>query len=301
MLSILIPVFNYDIRILVSELIRQASIGQYTIEIIVSDDGSEHTYKEVNREVSVYERVNYFENEQNLGRSKIRNRLASFAAFDNLLFIDCDSEIHHAKYLHNYVRDIGVLPVICGGTAYQAKPGLKNNLRWLYGVKREQKNAEVRNVKPNQSFQTNNFLIQKQVFESIKFNENISGYGHEDTWFGFELWKRGIKIHHIDNALIHLGLDENEAFLKKTRKGIANLVQLIGMNEKVEKDYFIDSVSLLKVYYALKSLRLAGLLRFFFKWFESGLHNNLSGSKPSLICFDFYKLGLLSDLMQKNR
>ena len=89
-------------------------------------------------------------------------------------------------------------------------------LHWLHGLKREQSFAKDRNIQPNRSFKTNNFFIEKKVFNKVRFNENIQGYGHEDTLFGYELDKQNFTIFHIDNPVVHLGLESSEEFLRKT-------------------------------------------------------------------------------------
>ena len=87
-------------------------------------------------------------------------------------------------------------------------------LRWKYGRNREEKNASLRNQSPYQSFTAFNLLAPKDIFQKIAFNEKIDGYGHEDTLFGIELKKEGVTIAHIDNPIIHLGLDEHQVFIK---------------------------------------------------------------------------------------
>ena len=50
-------------------------------------------------------------------------------------------------------------------------------------------------------------MISKTCFEQISFNEDLQGYGHEDTLFGYELDKKNIQIHHLDNPVLN-GLDK---------------------------------------------------------------------------------------------
>ena len=57
------------------------------------------------------------------------------------------------------------------------------------------------------------------VLKDQGFNPLISGYGHEDTLFGFELEQNGIVIRHIDNPVLNAHLDSNTQFLYKTDAG----------------------------------------------------------------------------------
>ncbi|MBK9012976.1 MAG: hypothetical protein IPM82_02230 [Saprospiraceae bacterium] len=65
---------------------------------------------------------------------------------------------------------------------------------------------------------TNNFLIPRQLFLEIQFDETLRQYGHEDTLFGMELARRQVPIVHIDNPLEHIGLEPVDVFLRKTEQ-----------------------------------------------------------------------------------
>jgi glycosyltransferase involved in cell wall biosynthesis len=82
MFSILIPIYNFDVRPLVEALVgqcRKELEGEF--EILCFDDGSEREYLEKNRQLKVFPEVNYRELPQNLGRARIRNLLAESARF----------------------------------------------------------------------------------------------------------------------------------------------------------------------------------------------------------------------------
>ncbi len=99
-------------------------------------------------------------------------------------------------------------------------------LRWKYGKWREQRKASEKNKNPNEWFSTFNVLIEKTVFAKIRFNEELKQYGYEDTLMGYQLKKADIEVLHIDNGLIHEGLETNKEFLNKTKLGIENLSKL---------------------------------------------------------------------------
>ena len=103
MLSILIPVYNFDISRLVNNLNDLAYTADIDFEIIIIDDASEEEFKIKNRTLDKLDKVKYIEEAQNLGRSRIRNKLADMASFQYLLFIDCDSAISGKDYIKNYI------------------------------------------------------------------------------------------------------------------------------------------------------------------------------------------------------
>lgn len=300
MLSVLIPVYNFDVRDLVQELHKLAIRAKVEFEIILLDDGSEEEYKSINSSLGSLSNVSYQEEAVNLGRSKIRNNLAKLAQFENLLFMDCDSKITDPNYIENYVQLCGKYPIMCGGTTYTSSSTIATaqKLHWLHGLKREQWPAKVRNQEPNKSFHTNNFFIDKSLLQSIGFNEKMVGYGHEDTLFGFELQKRNVAITHIDNPVLHLGLESNEEFLRKTREGIKNLKRIVRINGYDNK--LSNTITLLTYYDKLRAFKLTKPIELLYKRYEHVLRKNLLSEKPKLFVFDLYKLGYLCSIAREN-
>jgi glycosyltransferase involved in cell wall biosynthesis len=301
MLSILIPVYNFNIVALVKELRRQAVIASIEFEIVVLDDCSSELLRDQNKEVTNLSNVIFRELDKNIGRSRIRNRLADMAKFSNLLFMDCDSEIPDDQYISRYIPFFGHEVVVCGGREYHPEQPEDPEyfLRWLYGLRREQIPVDVRNADPYRSFMTNNFLISKSILKLIHFDESIVKYGHEDTLFGLELKKHKIPVIHIHNPLIHTGLEATSEFIQKTGESIENLVILIKTG-KIDKEYYND-VKILRTYNFLKKFGLTGMVNRFFNWFYNALYMNMSGSNPSLFLFDIYRLTMFCRAMRSKR
>ena len=90
-------------------------------------------------------------------------------------------------------------------------------LRWKYGKKKEQLKASERNKHAHASFSTFNVLIDKSIFSKIRFNEELKQYGHEDTLLGYQLNIAGINVLHIDNGLMHDGVESNQDFLTQNK------------------------------------------------------------------------------------
>ncbi|MCL1932488.1 MAG: glycosyltransferase [Candidatus Azobacteroides sp.] len=292
MLSICIPIYNYEVGRLVRDLHLQAEKVGYPFEILLMDDASEEKFREMNQAIHL-EAVRYIQLNENIGRSKIRNRLAEEARFPRLLFMDCDSAVSSSCYIENYTPFFESQTVCCGGRIYEDKaPTDSTYLRWKYGVARECAPASEREKNPNAGFQTNNFLIHKHIFEKVKFNEDLTGYGHEDTLFGLELSGQGIVIRHIDNPLIHLGLESASEFLEKTENGIKNLyrVELL-LREKYPE--YINHSRIMRSKLFLQKLHLSGFTSKLFGIMRQPMKNRLLGKKPSLMIFDLYRLGLL--------
>ncbi|MEM1121127.1 MAG: glycosyltransferase [Bacteroidota bacterium] len=288
MLSILIPIYNFDCRQLVSDLRQQCLAEKIAFEIICFDDGSKHYFKDLNQSFSQLDGISYRELPRNLGRAKIRNELAKAAQYTYLLFLDCDSKVVSETYIKHYLAHLQPTTLLYGGRTYAQKPPLNNqlSLHYFFGLHREKISYEERKTKPYHSFMTNNFLIPKAVFFTIRFEEKIADYGHEDTLFGMALEQRGIPIIHLDNPLEHLGLETTATFLKKQRTAIKNLYTLHQENR-------IIATKLLQTFVNLKKYRTNQLVLFTLNKLQPIIWQQLHKRRPNLFFLDLFKLHYL--------
>ena len=292
MLSICIPVYNFDVRALVEDLSVQLSKAGFPFEILLMDDASDVVFRQKNQE-SESKNIRYIQLSENIGRSKIRNELARTAKYDYLIFMDCDSKVPSKEYINNYLPYCRPMTVCYGGRIYEKNPPCDSTfLRWKYGVERESQPASKRKENANYGFCTNNFLIHKAIFEILQFDEKLEGYGHEDTLFGLELMTKGIKIKHTDNPLIHIGLEDASVFLSKTENAVSNLSKI---NNLIKEKYptYTNHSKLTQSYCRINRLGMKKWLARLFRIMRPYLKRNLLGKNPSLRVFDLYKLGFL--------
>ena len=86
MLSILIPVYNYDIFPLVKMLNEEAIRLEVIFEILCLDDASDDMEIQIcNKAVQKFNNCIFEILAENIGRSEIRNKLAEKAHFENLI------------------------------------------------------------------------------------------------------------------------------------------------------------------------------------------------------------------------
>lgn len=296
MISICIPIYNFKVAKLVTSLTKQAKKATIAVEIILIDDCSDDSFKKEN--ASICAQHKYIELEKNIGRAAIRNLFLQYATYEYLLFLDCDSYIISNDFIKKYIASITSpeFSIVCGGRVYPQKLPSKNQiLRWKYGIKKESKSVTERSRYPNKSFMTNNFLIQKELFEQIKFDERLQQYGHEDTLFGHKLKKQKISITHIDNPVLNGDLETNHLFIEKTEQSIENLVKIVDYRNNDQS--LINDITLLKQYFKLR--KLIWLVNLIFFLIKPLIKRNLNSKNPSLILFDFYKLGTLSKMMKQ--
>lgn len=284
MLSILIPAYNYNIVALAQSLHQQALEQLVDFELIVMEDGSTQFLNE-NRAIEKLENCRYIISEKNIGRSAIRNKLADEAKYEHLLFMDGDAEVHTTNYIEKYLAFCHEDSIVIGGTAYDPdEHNPQYSLRLKYGRKREARTAPERD---KSNFATFNFLISKKIFNRVRFDENIDGYGHEDMLFGHQLHQLGYEFIQIENPLIHKGLDDNRTFIRKTEESARNLYLLY----KTGKYPYLNSESkLLNTYIKIDSYRLTRLFSFIYTLTRSVIQKCLCSKNPSLRLYDFYKL-----------
>lgn len=285
MLSILIPTYNYECRLLVRDLQRQAGLLGIDYEIIVADDASPISmYREMNREINTLPHCRLVELPENVGRARIRNRLADEARYEWLLFMDADAEVIDENFIANYLKHTDA-DVICGGLCHASTlPSPEVSLRYAYEKRADKRRAaHYRVQRPYEQFTPFNFMIRREVFLCIRFDERIMEYGHEDTLFGIELGKRKTNVRHIDNPLRHVGLEKNERFLEKTRAALRNLATM--------KDSMQNHSSLLSLYNMLHRVRMDGCIAHWFARREEQITARLMAAKPRLGLFFIYKLG----------
>lgn len=287
MLSILIPTYNQNIVNLVEHLHQQAIEQYIDFEIIVAEDGS-GMYLDDNHSICTLSNCVHIIHKNNVGRSAIRNSLADAAQYDHLLFMDCDAKVCSNHFVEKYLAFCNEECIVIGGTAYA--PDENNpeySLRLTYGRKREARHATERS---KNNFATFNFLISKNIFNKVRFDEDIRGYGHEDMLFGHRLHELGYEFIQIENPLIHCGLDSNAIFLQKTEEATRNLYRLYISGRY---PFLINESVLLHHFSRMQQYRLVPLLALLFRLTKAGIKKQLTSHRPSLLLYDLYKLSFM--------
>lgn len=287
MISICLPVYRYDVRPLVAELLRQAEEFAGEVEILVYDDASPDDGEWGRKELRKTVGIRYVELTKNLGRAAIRNKMAREASNKYLLMMDSDGWPSE-KFLWLWMYNAGEREamtaspsITVGGRKYAPSPpedpALK--LHWWYGTRRESPTQKQRTEMGALGFQSNNFGVEREVILQHPFSETHQGYGHEDTLWGQQLARTGIFIGHSNNSVIHLGLEPAAIFLSKQRQAIQNLALLKQQTPHL-RTRLIDLVERYPRLTALaKHLPEKWLVRYLCSW-----------SKPSLFALDLLKL-----------
>lgn len=285
MLSILIPTYNYKITKLVETLSMQLKQVDLPFEVLVLDDCSKNIdLIETNKTITQFTNCYYIQETVNKGRTATRQALAETAKYNWLLFMDADVLPLNDNFIKILDIENQTADVVFGGISYEkSKPENDKILRWKYGKAREAKPVSEREKIPYLSIISQCFLIKKSVFlKANDFHDNVYGV---DVLFAQNLEKMQVQVLHINNPIIHLGLECSESFIKKTKKGLESLYQFEKEN-KIPKDYR-------PIQKAYQSLKKNGALKLFMKimkTFDKAILKNLKSSSPSLFLFDLYRL-----------
>jgi glycosyltransferase involved in cell wall biosynthesis len=287
-LSILIPVFNREVAPLVYALLAQLPDWPGPTEIQLLDDGSAEEFRRQNRPLGTLPGVVYRELPANVGRAAIRNQLAANAQYEWVLLLDNDSLLPDQQFLARYAQAqaTGPAALFIGGTTYEATPPADPalHLRWRYGRAREMRLAAVRQRDPGGQLSINNALLPIALLRRFSLDERLSGYGHEDTKFGLELSRAHVPVRHLDNPVLHDGLEPAAVFLAKSQQAVRNLAQVL------RTDGLGATTRLVQAAERLRRAGLAGGARAALGATEPALRHNLLSQSPSLRALDALKL-----------
>jgi glycosyltransferase involved in cell wall biosynthesis len=296
MLSVLIPVHNYDIRNLLRQIAHQCSQLHISYEIICLDDASDKSFEPCFQEIRKELKIQWSSTLKNIGRSAARNSLARQASFENLLFLDCDVSIPNEHFIQNYIRLIKQedYQVVYGACVYcKEKPrDTKKILHWIYGTKNENPDLKHRLKYPYETFHTVNFLAKRSLLLKYPFDETITKYGYEDSLWAHTLKLQAIPIKHIENPVQHNGIYSNTIFLRKTAQSVRNLIYLDLTKKTIDTQLF-------KMINRIQSIGLDTLFFKIYRKTEKFIVKNLMSKNPSMTFLSIYKMGLFLRFKRK--
>ena len=298
MLSILIPNFNDNCQNLVYSLAQEIEKLDVEVELIVGDDASTDT--EIQNSYYQLENLPYvrlIKNKTNLGREKTRVLLARAAQYNWLLFLDADVIPQKKNFIDLFIKQITKdenTDVIFGGIKYQEKPtNTQFLLRWKYGKENEAQSLKQRKNNTYKSLVTGAICIQKHVFlEYTLVLDHVYGL---DMVLAYQLKKAKTAIKHINNAVFHLGLENNETFVHKTEDALKSIILL--ENKNIISNNFRP---IQQAFLKLKKLKLISSCNLIYKTLAKLLVLNLKSNSPNLFCFNLYRMLYFCHLKQVN-
>lgn len=292
MLSFLIPTYNFDCLKLINNIFLQCVALQnkcidFDFEIVVVDDGSPN-YEIVDKlqrgvETLSNKQVRLILLPQNRGYAAVRNILLNEARGEWVLFMDSDAEVVHEDFVETYWQNRNLADVVIGGIVHPhtITHGYELRLMYEHSVQHKRK-VEWRSKHPYSFFSAFNLLAHRSVFMKCDFDERCNEYGYEDALMAMSLQRIGVSVVHIDNTLLHTGIDRSDVFLKKTETAMRTLSRL--------PEDLRQQIGVAKWARRVKQFGCKLLMLFVFRIFKERIHKQLLGRKPSMLLFQFYKL-----------
>ena len=295
-LSILIPVYNWDVRPLLKELHSQC-IGldeKEGVEIIVMDDGSSEKFDAAwtAEQLSL---VIYKEFSVNRGRVAVRNTLLDKAKGEYVLFLDADMLPDHDDFIQVYCDQAKAgCEIVCGGISYlQSREDDKEYSFYLYKSKKtEALLADARNSTPWRYLFTSNIMLRRDILDSVRFDSRFKGYGFEDIEWAIRL-SEAHTINHVDNTCSHMGVMSKQQVYTNMRDSIVNYVLLLSLHpERTAGSGAITFARRLK-YLSVSLLNIADAVL-------SRLFSFLSWNPLLFLVFQCDKVVLLAKALKEN-
>ena len=218
-ISICVPTWKDNADALFASLVRMP--GAEACTLIVFDDGSldSDLTRQLTRQIRRYPGpARLISAPKNVGRSQARNRLRAFAETDWTLYLDADMQPDDQDFLNRYLDAIeasnGASLMVGGFSLRHATPTAETRLHAAQAQGSECLPAALRAHAPGRYVFTSNLLVHREILEQVSFYAGFEGWGWEDVDWGLRVAEQ-FPILHLDNPATHLGLDDDQALLKK--------------------------------------------------------------------------------------
>ncbi len=285
MLSICIPVYDYNITSLINELRKQLESLNVSYEILVHNDASSIEIID-NDTIDSKIKLTITRSASKLGRHHSRVQLAKDATYNWILFLDADVAIPSPTFIQDYISVMKAgHPIVYGGVCYhKERPHNDMALRWYYGRAREKRSVARREMDAYQSIISMGFAIEKQLFLKIAGTITTTVYG-QDILFSAFINKNKYPIKHIDNPVVHLGLEKNQAYLTKS-------LQAVDATAAFTKERLIpaDFRPVQRAYLKLKRFKVVHVFVVLLSFLEPRLTKSLLKKPNNLMYLDLLKL-----------
>lgn len=224
-LSILIPTYNYDLTSLATQLSREADELGLSYEILLGDDASSESYRQLYAELSTaLPALVHISLPENIGVNRMRNLLINKAKSDWCLLLDSDVLPARGGFIAKYLplmNDKSV-DIYVGRINYSPPPQRSWALRYAYGQRYEVMPFAALHRAPRRRFISMNLLVRRSMALRVPCPEDV-GMGYEDALWGQRLNLAGAQIATADVVVFHQIKEDNKAFLSTLDGYLQNL------------------------------------------------------------------------------
>ena len=241
-LSVLIPFLRDDPSALLNMLETESGDLAGAVELVVLDDGTGDAALSRRLETQVSGMtlpVRLITLTANEGRAIGRNRLATAARGDFLLFLDSDMRPDHPSFLHRWlVEACDRNPAVAFGgfSLKQASTDRRFALHRAMAVQSECLDHVQRAKTPEKYVYTSNLLVRRDVFDSEAFDPAFTGWGWEDVEWAMRV-SRKHPVAHVDNPATHMGLDTAADLARKYEQSAPNFARVSALHPDIVGAY----------------------------------------------------------------
>ncbi|GJL96699.1 MAG: glycosyl transferase [Hyphobacterium sp.] len=257
-LSVLIPFFKDDPAPLLSSLAEQVERNRLPVEIVLFDDGEPDPELNGRVETAVFTTstpARLLTSRKNVGRAAGRNRLASAAIGQWLLFLDADMTVKDG-FLRTWLHLVDAFEFDAAFGGYTADPvtDRAHHLHAALARTSDENPASHRNKLGATAFCTSNLLVRSDIMRKVGFDEHFTSWGWEDVDWAVRA-EQIATLAHFDNLAGHSGWQSADVLLGKFRDAAHNYSRLL------EKHPELASLPSAKAARILKSVPGQALLR----------------------------------------
>jgi glycosyltransferase involved in cell wall biosynthesis len=258
-LSVLIPYYHDDPSALLAALHTQHDPQRdpqrdplrnraHNVEILLYDDGTQD--EDINTKLrqivdTTDQPIRLFIATTNTGRSAARNHLMHEARASWVLFLDADMRPLHSDFLARYLSEIkkGNSDIIFGGfRVADSADTPATELHRVLSLQSDCLDAPTREKSGPQYVCTSNLCVRKDVLDDEPFDTTFKGWGWEDSeWAARAVTK--YKLKHLENAALHMGLENTETMLARFRDSADNYVRFTNKHPDLARSLTLYTLS----------------------------------------------------------
>ena len=247
LLSVLVPYYNDDPNLLLSDLLVQAETTK-NVEILLYDDGTNDANVNTRLEHAADKSpaaIRLFFAAENKGRSTARNYLKSQARAGWVLFLDADMRPQERTFLGDYLAAIqaGDADIIFGGfTVPHQTQSAETELHRAFSKTSDCLDAAARNACGAQYVCSPNLCVRSIILDAEPFDTDFTGWGWEDSEWAARAVKK-YKLKHADIPALHLGLETTETLLARFKDSAHNYIRFTSAHPDLAKTLTLYKMS----------------------------------------------------------
>lgn len=219
---------NYDPKSVLDSLSGQLLNHKIDTQVVVWDDFSAPEYRTVLFDLQSEYRfpfISWKMEPENVGRSVMRQKILESQRSGWLVSLDSDM-VPDDDFIEQMVSSLQDTSTVYRGQHYyqSKKPAQPFVLHWTYGRHRE---LRARSQGNHQHFSTGIFALHSSLTSDLRFDPELTTYGHEDTMFGMQLDAKGIRVEQTAMRALHQGLIEQDRFIDRHLNAVWNMHRVV--------------------------------------------------------------------------